>query len=103
MKISPRLSDLVRIVFSVPLLLSEATMSPATSAVISGRPQIDMKKRTTNGVASPVSRMLRPRRMSFGPPDWVSSTTTKTIGTSIATPRPRYVRFWASSLASSQR
>ena len=56
-KTSPRSRERVRIVFSVPLWLSEATMSPATSAVISGRPQIDMKKRTTNGTASPVSRM----------------------------------------------
>jgi hypothetical protein len=54
---SPRSRERVRIVFRVPLWLSEATMSPATSAVTSGRPQIDMKKRTTNGTASPVSRM----------------------------------------------
>jgi hypothetical protein len=56
-KISPRLRERVRIVFSVPFWLSDATMSPATSAVMSGKPQIDMKKRTTNGVARPVSRM----------------------------------------------
>ena len=56
-KISPRSRERVRIVFSVPLWLSDATMSPATSAVISGNAQIDMKKSTTNGVARPVSRM----------------------------------------------
>ena len=56
-KISPRSRERVRIVFSVPLWLSAATMSPATSAVISGNAQIDMKNRTTKGVASPVSRM----------------------------------------------
>ena len=56
-KISPRFRERVRIVFNVPLWLSEATMSPATSAVISGNAQIDMKNRTTNGVASPVCLM----------------------------------------------
>ena len=56
-KTSPRLRERVRIVFSVPFWLSDATMSPATSAVMSGKPQIDMKNRTTNGVARPVSLM----------------------------------------------
>ncbi len=78
-------------------------MSPATSAVISGRPQIDMKKRTRNGATSPVSRTYRPSGTSFGPPDWSSSTTTKITGTIIAAPSPRYVRFCARSLKISQR
>jgi hypothetical protein len=56
-KTCDRSRERVRIVFSVPFVCSDATMSPATSAVISGNPQIDMKKSTTNGTANPVSRM----------------------------------------------
>ena len=56
-KTCPRSRERVRIVFSVPFWLSEATTSPATSDVISGNAQNDMKKSATNGTASPVSRM----------------------------------------------
>ena len=76
-------------------------MSPATSAVISGNAQIDMKKSTTNGSASPVSRMYRPSGMSFGPPVLKIRTNVKISGTAIATPSPRYVRFCARSFSSS--
>ena len=56
-KICPRSSERVRIVFSVPLWSSEATMSPATSAVISGNIQIEPNSRSTSGIARPVSWM----------------------------------------------
>jgi hypothetical protein len=53
----PRSSDRVRIVLSVPLPSSDATMSPATSAVISGNIQIEPNSSSTNGIARPVSWM----------------------------------------------
>ena len=46
----------VRIVFSVPLWSSEAMMSPATSAVISGNSQIEPNSSSTSGTARPDSR-----------------------------------------------
>ena len=79
-------------------------MSPATSAVISGKPQIDMKNSTTNGDREArVADVAAERRRRSGRRVWSRSTTTKMIGTSIAAPSPRYVRFWASELRSSQR
>ena len=50
------LAERVRIVFSVPWLSSDATMSPATSAVMSGNSQTELNSRPTSGIASPVSR-----------------------------------------------
>jgi len=50
----PRSTERVRIVFRVPLWSSEATMSPATSAVIRGNIQIEPNRRSTSGTASPV-------------------------------------------------
>ena len=50
---SPRSSERVRMVFSVPLCDSDAMMSPATSAVISGNSQIDANSSSTSGIASP--------------------------------------------------
>jgi hypothetical protein len=55
-KICPRSRDRVRIVFSVPLWSSAATMSPETSDVISGKSQIEPKTSRTSGIASPESR-----------------------------------------------
>ena len=46
----------MRIVFSVPLCDSDAMMSPATSAVISGNSQIDANSSSTSGMARPDSR-----------------------------------------------
>ena len=56
-KTCPRSTERVRIVFSVPLWSSAATMSPATSAVISGNIQIEPNSSSTSGIASPVSWM----------------------------------------------
>ena len=50
-----RSTERVRIIFSVALWSSEATMSPATSAVISGNSQIEPNSSSTSGTASPVS------------------------------------------------
>ncbi len=49
-----RSRDRVRIVFRVPLWSSEAKMSPATSAVISGNIQTAPNSRITSGTASPL-------------------------------------------------
>ena len=54
-KTCSRSTERVRIVFSVPLRSSEATMSPATSAVISGNIQTEPNSSSTSGTASPVS------------------------------------------------
>jgi hypothetical protein len=43
-------------VFIVPLENSEAMMSPATRAVISGKSQIEPKRSRTRGIARPDSR-----------------------------------------------
>ena len=40
-------------VFNVPFWSSEATMSPATSAVISGNKKAEAKVNRTSGIASP--------------------------------------------------
>ena len=56
-KTCARSTERVRIVFSVPLWSSAATMSPATSAVMSGNIQIEPKSSSTSGIASPVSWM----------------------------------------------
>ena len=56
-KTCPRSTERVRIVFSVPLWSSAATMSPATSAVMSGNIQIEPNSSRTNGIARPVSWM----------------------------------------------
>jgi hypothetical protein len=53
-KIWWRSSERVKIVFSVPLWSSEAKMSPATSAAISGNIQIAPNSRITSGTASPL-------------------------------------------------
>jgi hypothetical protein len=55
-KICQRSTERVRIVFSVPLPSSAATMSPATREVTSGKNQIEPKKRPTSGIARPESR-----------------------------------------------
>ncbi len=55
-KICQRSTERVRIVFSVPLPSSVATMSPATSAVTSGKNQNAPKNSPTSGIASPDSR-----------------------------------------------
>ena len=99
-----RSTERVRIVFSVPLWSSVATMSPATSAVISGSSQNAPKARQTSGTAKPVSRTKLPNGSSSGPPLLsAASAMTKISGTASAAPRPMKVRFWASSLRSSQR
>ena len=46
----------MKIVFIVPLWCSEAMMSPATSAAISGKSQIDANSSSTSGIARPDSR-----------------------------------------------
>ena len=55
-KICQRSTERVRIVFSVPLESSVATMSPATSAVTSGKNQKAPKNSPTSGIARPDSR-----------------------------------------------
>ena len=52
----PRVTLRVRIVLSVPLPSSAATMSPATSEAISGKSQIEPNVSRTSGAASPESR-----------------------------------------------
>ena len=54
-KIAPRSTERVKIVLSVPWWSSVATMSPATSAAISGNRNAEPKSSSTSGVASPVS------------------------------------------------
>ena len=100
-----RSTERVRIVFSVPFWSSVATMSPATSAVISGISQNAPKERHTSGTASPVSRTNEPNASPSGPPPLESASRpiTKMTGTAKAPPSPRKVRFCASSLRSSQR
>ena len=56
-KTSPRSRERVRIVFSVPLWLSDGDDVAGDERGDQRQPQIDMKKRTTNGTARPVSRM----------------------------------------------
>src|SRR3954451_22326320 len=53
MKIWPRSTERVRTVLSVPFWSSDATMSPATSAVMSGNNQYDPNVSSTSGTASP--------------------------------------------------
>ena len=50
-----RSTERVRIIFRVALRSSEATMSPATKAVIRGKSQIDPNSNSTSGTARPVS------------------------------------------------
>jgi hypothetical protein len=54
-KIALRPADRVRIVFSVRLPSSAATMSPATSAATSGKSHTDAKSSMSRGTASPDS------------------------------------------------
>jgi hypothetical protein len=49
----PRSTERVRIIFSVPLPSSVATISPATSEAASGSKKADSKSSVTTGVASP--------------------------------------------------
>ncbi len=88
-KICQRSVERVRIVFSVPWLSSDDTMSPATSDVMSGNSQTELNSRPTSGTASPVSLTKRPNGTSSGPPLLDSSAITKISGTSAAAPRPR--------------
>ena len=79
-------------------------MSPATRAVINGNSHTAPNSRITSGKASPL--FVRYEEKAKSPPrrsgrKWTA--TTKMIGTSVAAPRPRYVRFWNLSLVSSQR
>ena len=89
----------------MPLWSSVATMSPATSAVISGSSQNAPKARQTSGTAKPVSRTKLAERQLVGALPLLSAARaiTKISGTASAAPRPMKVRFWASSLRSSQR
>ena len=78
-------------------------MSPATRAVTSGNSHTDANSSSTSGMASPDSRTYLPNATSLGEPLWSASAVTKMIGTAIAAPRPRYVRFCDHSLRSSHR
>ena len=87
-KICQRSTERVRIVFSVPLPSSVATMSPATSAVISGKNQNAAKNSPTSGIASPVSRTRSENGIPSGPSSSASSAVMKISGTSRAQPSP---------------
>jgi hypothetical protein len=58
-----------------------------------GSPQIDMKKSTTNGTASPVSRMSAERHVVRPPVQ--DEDDDEDDGDDIAAPSPRYVFLWA--------
>ena len=101
----PRSTERVRIVFSVPLPSSLATMSPATSDAINGRKNGARNVSMRTGVASPdwkisEAKMLSAPRGGCPRASWL---TTKISGSRIASPKPRYVRFCETSLRSSQR
>ena len=101
----PRSTERVRIVFSVPLPSSVATMSPETSAAISGRKKGARKVSIRTGVARPdwkISDAKIESALRGGLPR-ISWLTTKINGSSTPSPRPRYVRFCETSLRSSQR
>ena len=85
-----RSTERVRIVFSVPFWSSVATMSPATSAVISGSSQNAPKARQTSGTAKPVSRTNSPNGSPSGPSPRLSASSamTKISGTATAAPSP---------------
>ena len=101
---SPRSSERVRIVFSVPLWLSAATMSPATSAVISGNRQIEPNSSRTSGsrqagfahvaAEGDVGRSARSGRRARA---------TKMIGTTIGGAEAEVGALLGASLRSSQR
>ena len=102
-RIWPRRSDRVRIIFSVLPVCSEATMSPATSAAASCAPNRETKVRTTRASERPVRRRLWPSGASYGPPFCSAITVTNTMGSAAAAPMPMYVRFCETSFRSSQR
>ncbi len=82
---------------SVPLWSSEAKMSPATSAVMSGNSHTAPNSSMTSGTTSPL--LVRYDANAKSPPPAAGrggsgSASTNRIGTSAAAPSPRYVRFW---------
>ena len=91
-KIAERLVDRVRIVFSVRLWSSEATMSPATRAVTSGNRNRAEKSSVSSGTANPDSTA---KRRKNGMPESVglggcsSIAAASSTGAAAAAPRPR--------------
>ncbi len=87
-KICPRCNERVRIVLSVPLWSSDATMSPATSAVISGSRKADAKVNSTSGIARPDWCTYAPKGTSLGRPLRNARLIVNASGTPMAANRP---------------
>jgi hypothetical protein len=87
----------------VPSRSSVAKMSPATSAVSSGRAQAREKSSTTSAPAQPVECIQRPKTVSAG--SWLCrlTTATKMAGAIQQASKSTRIRHWESSLTSSNR